>query len=313
MWKVAYLGGDPGFEATVGALKGSADVTRIQLNPISVAEALIDADALLDASMKVHVTDAMIRSANNLKIISCATTGSDHIDTSELEARGIPIRTLKDDPEFLQNITPAAELSWALLMACARNLCGAVTHTKSGKWVREEFPGAMLNGKKLGLIGCGRIGSWMARYGRAFGMSVSAFDPGRKSFPVGVESATLEHLMKDSDFISVHVHLTSLTKGLVHSGLFSVVKPGAIFINTSRGAIVDEKAMLGALESGRLGGAGLDVLDGEPNIDSHPLIRYSQRRDNLIITPHCGGYSPDAVLKVTDLAARKILSTLTNF
>lgn len=313
MWKVVYLGGDPGFEATVVALKGFADVKSIQLNSIDVAKALIDADALIDASMKVRITNTMIRSSRNLKIISCATTGSDHIDTFELMARDIPIRTLKDDPDFLQNITPAAEMSWALLMACARNLCGAVTHTKSGKWVREEFPGAMLNGKKLGLIGCGRIGSWMARYGRAFGMSVSAYDPDLKSFPLGVESVTLEHVMKDSDFISVHVHLTSLTKGLIDGDLFDLVKPGAIFINTSRGAIVDEKAMLDALESGRLGGAGLDVLDGEPNVDSHPLVCYSQRSDNLIITPHCGGYSPDAVRKVTDVAAKKVLSTLANF
>lgn len=278
--------------------------------PDAVAEALLDADALLDASMKVRITNAMAAAAGRLRIISCATTGSDHIERDELNTRGIPVRTLKDDPEVLRNITPAAELSWALLMACARKLCPAVSHTRAGQWVREAFPGTMLNGKRLGLIGCGRIGGWMARYAQAFGMSVSAFDPQRVEFPVGVARASLEQVMAESDFISVHVHLGDDTRGMVSREMFALVRRGAVFINTSRGAIADEAALLEALDSGRLGGAGLDVLEGEPDIAEHPLIAYSKRRDNLLITPHCGGYSPDAVRVVCAHAAGKIHDVL---
>ncbi len=211
---------------------------------------------------------------------------------------------------MLRNITPAAELSWALLLGCARRLRAAVSHTRDGHWVREEFPGVMLNGKRLGLIGCGRIGSWMARYAQAFGMSVMGYDPHLAELPAGVERATLERVMAESDFISVHVHLSDETRGLVSAAMFVLVKPGAIFINTSRGAIADESALLAALELGRLAAAGSDVLEGEPDIAGHPLVAYARRRDNLLITPHCGGYSPDAVRLVCRHAAGKIREAL---
>ncbi len=310
MATVIYLGGAPGFEATSKELDGIADVCHVAAEPVVVAAALVDADAMLDASMKVRITNAMVAAAPRLRMISCATTGSDHIERDELNARGVSVRTLKEDPDVLRSITPAAELSWALLMACARKLCPAVAHTRDGQWVREEFPGTMLNGKHLGLIGCGRIGGWMSRYAQAFGMTVSAFDPHRAVFPDGVSQASLEQVMANSDFISVHVHLSNDTRGMVSRELFARVRSGAVFINTSRGAIVDEAALLEALESGRLGGAGLDVLEGEPAIAEHPLIAYTRRRDNLLITPHCGGYSPDAVQVVCAHAASKIRSIL---
>ena len=264
--RVIYLGGEPGFEATVAALADVAEVKHVAAESAAMAGSLGDAVGILDASMKVRLTDAMIEGAPKLKVISCATTGSDHIERGVLDARKIPVRTLKEDPQVLRNITPAAELSWALLLGCARRLPAAVSHTRDGHWVREEFPGVMLNGKRLGLIGCGRIGGWMARYAQAFGMSVIGYDPHLAELPAGVERATLERVMAESDFISVHVHLSDETRGLVSAAMFALVKPGAIFINTSRGAIADESALLAALESGRLAAAGLDVLEGEPDI-----------------------------------------------
>ena len=124
----------------------------------------MQADGLIDASMSVKITGEMLRRAPNLRIISCATTGSDHIAKDEAASRGIEIRTLREDPELLRDLTPAAELSWALVMACARRLVPAVAHVRQGKWQREQFPGMMLRGRTLGLVGCGRIGQWMARY-----------------------------------------------------------------------------------------------------------------------------------------------------
>ncbi len=307
---IAYLGAPEGFEALTAAAAGRATTTHVTADPESLAKALAGASGLLDASMRVPVTAAMLEHAPELRIISCATTGSDHIARSAAEARGVVIRTLREDGPLLRNITPAAELSWTLLMACARRLPAALDHVKAGKWVREEFPGTMLHGRRLGLIGMGRIGGWMARYGRAFGMDVVGNDPHVATPPPDVHMVSLPVLFETSDFISVHVHLNDDTRGLVSAALLQQVKPGAVLVNTSRGAIVDEGALLAALQGGRLGGAGLDVLDGEPAIDAHPLVQYARKHTNLLITPHIGGFSPDAVRIVCGRAADKILEHL---
>lgn len=257
MFKVVYVGGPEGYLAAKDELSDVADVVHVESEFGVLRGALSDADALLDASMKVPITDDMIISAPKLKIISCATTGSDHIERSCLEERNIPVRTLKEDPDLLYNITPAAELSWALLMACARKLVSSVKHVCSNQWVREEFPGIMLNGRQLGLVGCGRIGQWMARYANAFGMKVVGYDPFLDEFPENLKQVSLEELFETSDFVSIHVHLSNETKGLVSRELFNKARRGFILINTSRGQIVDQDAFLEALETGRLGGLGL--------------------------------------------------------
>ena len=308
--KIIYLGAKTGYDALVQELKNQCFAEHVEGEPEAVEEALMDADALLDASMKVQITNEMLRKAKKLKIIACATTGSDHIEREELEIRSIPLRTLKEDRDLLLNLTPAAELSWALLMACARKLPAAFHHVKSGKWVREQFPGIMLRGKKIGIIGCGRIGSWMGRYALAFGMEVLGYDPYVDPLTQGFSRVTLEELVCTSDFVSVHVHLSEETKRLVSRKYFEMMKPGIVFINTSRGAVIDENALLEGLESGRVGAAGLDVLEGEPDIHQHPLVVYLRSHDNLIITPHCGGFSPDAVSLVCAHSAKKIMKAL---
>jgi D-3-phosphoglycerate dehydrogenase len=306
---IIYVGAPEGFEA-LAQTAAAADCIHVEAEPAVLAEALKGAHGLLDASMKVRIDDAMIAAAPDLQVISCATTGSDHIARGEVGKRGINVHTLREDGDLLQGITPAAELSWALVLACARRLPAAAAHTKSGDWVREEFPGTMLNGRTLGLVGCGRLGQWMSRYGAAFGMRVLGHDPYMDPWPEGIERTPLPDLMAQADVISVHVHLSDETRGLLSPELLADIKPGAIVINTSRGAIIDEAALLAGLESGRIGAAGLDVLDGEPEIEQHPLIVYSRSHDNLIVTPHIGGFSPDAVRVVCRRAAEKIMAKL---
>lgn len=310
MKRVIYLGGVEGFEATQEELLGVAEVVHVAANSEDVAREIKTAAAVLDASMRIKITDEMVGAASELQIISCATTGSDHIARTSLNARGIPVRTLKEDPEFLQDLTPAAELSWLLLMACARKFPPALKHVLDGNWQRELFPGLMLNGRRLGLIGCGRIGGWMARYAHAFGMDVIGYDPYLATLPATIRAASLDEVFTSSDFVSIHVHLSQETEGMVTQRHFDLMKRGAVFINTSRGALVDESAMLDALESGQLGAAGLDVLNGEPKIAEHPLVVYACTHDNLFITPHCGGFSPDAVRRVCARAAGKIREQL---
>jgi len=308
--KIVYLGSQVGFKALEETLAGKAEAEHVDASPDAVERALEGAAALLDASMKVRITNEMVRRAPELGIIACATTGSDHIERDELERRDIPVRTLREDREVLLGLTPAAELSWALLMACARRLTGACDHVKGGQWNRELFPGIMLKDRRLGLIGCGRLGSWMARYAKAFGMDVAAYDPHVDTLPEGVLRLDLEDLVRTSDFVSVHVHLSEETTSLLSRDLLESAKPGVIVVNTSRGAVIDENALLDGLRSGRIGGAGLDVLDGEPDIQSHPLVEYAREHDNVVITPHCGGNSPDAVAVVCRRTAEKIVETL---
>jgi D-3-phosphoglycerate dehydrogenase len=310
MKTILYLGAESGAAVAEETVSGQARVIRVPSEISEVQSQIRTVDALLDASMKVPITDVMVASAANLKIISCATTGSDHIERAELDRRGIPVRTLMEDRQLLLNLTPAAELSWALLLACARMLPAAVDHVKAGGWDREQFPGIMLNGKRIGIIGCGRIGTWMSRYARAFGMDIVGYDPFLSEFPPQIEPVSLEELAQTSDFITIHVPLTDETRGLFSESCFTRLKAGAILINTSRGAVVDEGALLSALESKRLKAAGLDVLTDEPEIEKSPLAQYAKAHDNLILTPHCGGFSHDAVKIVCRRAAEKITEHL---
>jgi len=310
MIKILYLGPNFGYQAVVAKFNNLAEITDVDSSDSALQNALSDADALVDASMKVCITDEMVRKALKLKIISCATTGSDHIERSEIKKRNICVRTLKEDRELLLNLTSAAEHSWSLLTACSRKLPSAFDHVKSGKWNREDFPGIMLRGKRIGIIGCGRIGTWMGRYANAFGMEVWGYDPYVDSLPENFKKAAFMDLMSECDFITIHVHLTEETKGMISKRCFEVIKPGAVLVNTSRGALVDQDAMLEALKTGRLGAAGLDVLEGEPDIDNNPLVQYAREHNNLIITPHCGGFSPDAVALVSIHATQKIFNEL---
>ena len=307
---VIYLGPAHALGMAQSVLEPRWPVVAPELSPEAVGASMADAVAVLDASMRIHFDRTTLDRAPGLRVISTATTGADHIDAQALTARGIPLFTLAGERELLYHLTPAAEHSWLLLMACARRLRGAIQHVLNGEWRREEFPGIMLRGKTLGLIGCGRIGSWMSRYARAFGMNAIGYDPHIDAWPAEITKSDLDALLVTADFVSIHVPLNPQTKGMIGKRELSLMKTGAVLINTSRGSIIDEEALLASLEEGRLGAAGLDVLDGEPAIDQHPLAAYARKRANLLITPHIGGFCPDAVNLVVAHAARRIVGVL---
>ncbi len=248
------------------------------------------------ASLHVRIDRRAMERAPRLRVIATASTGTDHIDTEVARERGIRVISLKDDTRFLNRITATAELAWTLLLAVSRRLPGATEAARRGNWARDAFRGHQLSGKVLGIIGYGRLGRMMAEYGTAFRMRVLACDV-RPVVPApGVRIVSFDEVLRKSDVVSVHVHLTDATRGLLGPKAFARMKPGAILINTSRGAIIDEPALLAALASGRLGGAGLDVIDGEwrPDLDRHPLIRYARAHENLVITPHIGGVTHES-------------------
>lgn len=291
------------------------DVVRDALPDVSVTwavdEAAVDAalpecDGILDAYMRVRFHTARLARAERLRVVVTATTGADHIDADELAARDIPLLTLRGQTEFLRNITPAAEHSWLLLMACARGLRAAVDEVLEGGWDRNNHPGMMLRGRILGLVGCGRIGGWMARYGSAFGMRCIGYDPGVSEAPEGIQLLHLDRVLAEADFVSIHVPLAPETRRLIGAREIAAMRPGAVLINTSRGDVIDETALLEALQSGRLRAAGLDVLTREPDIVADPLREYARTHANLIITPHIGGFSPDALETVIRFSCERM-------
>jgi D-3-phosphoglycerate dehydrogenase len=164
----------------------------------------------------------------------------------------------------------------------------------------------MLRGQTLGLVGCGRIGQWMARYATAFGMQCLGYDPNHQPWPETIQQVDLPDLLRRARFISVHVPLSRETNGLLGPEEFALVGPGAVVVNTSRGEILDERALIAALEDGRVAAAGLDVLRGEPDVQSHPLVEYARTHANVLITPHIGGYSPEALQYVLAFSCRRI-------
>jgi D-3-phosphoglycerate dehydrogenase len=279
------------------------DGTREQL-----LAAIVDCDAYM-ATVRLQVDRAVIDGAPRLKLVATYSTGTDHLDLPALAARGVAVLSLKDDREILDQVTSTAELAFGLMLTCARHLPLCFEATRAGRWERHKLAGRQLSGKTLGIIGCGRLGTMMAGYGRAFRMRVLATDPHVNAFPDGVSAVALPTLLAESDFVSLHVHLTAETKNLLGARELAQMKPGACLINTSRGGLVDEAALIAEMRGGRIAAAGLDVIDGEWREDkvNHPLIAYSRENPRLYITPHVGGTSPDAVRLTARHMFRKVV------
>jgi D-3-phosphoglycerate dehydrogenase / 2-oxoglutarate reductase len=295
---------------TRGILESAATVRYISPTPEALASAISDAHAYF-ASLHVQLTRELIERAPLLVVVCTPSTGLDHIDVKAAVKRGITVLSLKDDRDLLDRITSTAELAWALLLACARRLPEAIDASRRGHWARDELRGHQIAYKTLGILGMGRLGTMMAGYGQAFRMQVLGCDilPIRKP---GVEGVSFDELFERSDVVSIHVHLTDQTRGLVNSAALARMKPGSILINTSRGAIVDEPALLDALQHGPLATAGLDVIEGEwrQDLDQHPLILHARTHGNLVITPHLGGVTFEGQEMACSAAARRLADFL---
>ncbi len=307
MTKLLYLGPSDS-TALVGRTLGDGwTVMRAEPSEASVDALIADCEFLLDASMKVPLDAARLRRAQSLRAVFTATTGANHIDSAALENRGIPLFTLKGQRDVLHRVNAAAELSWLLLMACARGLRGAIEHVMDGGWDRTQFPGLQLRGRTLGILGCGRNGCWMAAYGNAFGMEVLGCDPAIAEWPHGIVRCEYDDLLRRADAIGIHVTYSHETENLVGARELALMKPGAILINTSRGQIVDEDAVVAAIDSGRLRGYGTDVIATEPDIARSPVWQRARVDRRIIVTPHIGGFSPDALAVVLAFTAQRIV------
>lgn len=269
----------------------SDNVEYVKVAPerTAILKAIPDCDAFI-TPLAVRTDREILDAGRKLKALFTATTGLDHIELGYAAEKGIAVYGMKNDRDFLDGVTATAEMALALLLALVRHVPWSFDSVKSGEWDREKYRGHQLSGKTMGILGYGRLGTILAEYAKALRMRVIACDLKKIEDPE-VEQVTFDELLARSDVISIHVHMCEENRGLFGKEAFARLKKGCVLINTSRGAIVDESAMLDALENGTLSGAGLDVIDGEwmEEKSAHPLIRYANTHRNLLISPHTGG------------------------
>lgn len=269
---------------------------------------IIDQYDVLVPSLNVMLDKRLLRKALKLKLIATPSTGIDHIDLETVKDLNIHVISLRGEYDFLKTITATAEYTFGLLLSLVRNITFAFDSVKEGNWRRAQFRGYELRNKILGVIGYGRLGEMVSRYAQAFGMKVIACDPYKKIKDSWVEQMDLDKLLKRADIIAIHVSLNDETKGLLSQREFSLMKKGIFIINTSRGAVIDEKELFKALQEEKVKGAALDVLAKElkGKIKDNPLVKYARTHKNLIITPHIGGATYESQKKAYTFIAKKI-------
>jgi len=259
-----------------------------------------------------RIDRAMLGSRPRCRILAVPVTGLDHVDLAACAECGIRVISLKGETEFLKNVRATAELTVGLAIALLRRIPAASASVAAGHWNRDLFRGRELFGRTAGIVGLGRLGTIVAGYLRAFGMTVLGYDP-RDDFPTAAAERidTLEAMLQRCDLIIVLARYEASTRHLLGPRQFAAMRHGAALVNTSRGGIIDDAALLAALESGRLAGAALDVLDGEPDIrPDHPLLVYARDHDNLLIVPHIGGNTRESFEKTEIFLAGKVVEAL---
>lgn len=244
-----------------------------------------------------------------IRFIASPTTGLNHINLELAAQRGIAVLSLKGEEEFLRGVTATAELCWGLILSLIRKIPASCRSVNNGEWDRDRFCGNELQGRAIGIIGLGRLGQKIARYAKAFDMRVLAHTLGSIDVD-GVEQVSMQDLLAQSDIVTLQADSRPENYHMIGAAEFSAMKKGSIFINTARGDLVDEAALLAALKSGQLRGAALDVLQQEfdPAHSSAPLIDYARMHDTLLITPHIGGVTQESLYKTTHFTAGKLLN-----
>ena len=275
---------------------------RTGLSEAELAKALVGVSALIVRS-QTRVTRASLADALDLRVIARAGVGVDNIDMEAATERGI---TVVNAP--LANTISAAEHAFGLMLAVARNIPQGDASLRGGTWERGRLQGVELAGRTLGIIGLGRIGTEVARRARAFEMELLGYDPFvpvERGRSLGVELVALAELFSRSDFVTLHSALLEETRGLVNADLLAQAKPGLRFINAARGALVDEPALLAAVESGRIAGAGIDVFSSEPAVGN--ILTTDPR---IVVTPHLGASTLEAQDRAALTVVEQVLDVL---
>jgi D-3-phosphoglycerate dehydrogenase len=276
---------------------GEVDV-KTELTSNQLLDEIKGYDVLVVRSA-TKVTKEVIDSGENLRIIARAGVGLDTIDVQAANTRGIKLINAPEAPTIA-----VAELVIGMMISWARHLPRADKSMKQSKWEKAQLMGSELKGKTLGVIGTGRIGQAVGYRAKAFLMNILAYDVGQNAEfarETGARYVNLEELLRKSDFVSLHVPATLQTRHMIGWREFELMKPSAVLINTSRGEVIDEEALVNALQKGKIAGACLDVYEHEPPKDS-PLLKLP----NVVLTPHIGASTVEAQREAALIIAEKI-------
>lgn len=286
-------------EKGIDELKGVAEVvTNFTISKEELLDVIKDFDAIIVRS-RTKVTRDVIERANKLKIIARAGVGVDNVDVQAATERGVMVVNAPESTSIT-----VAEHTIGLMLALSRKISIADSSVKDGKWEKSKFMGIELNGKTLGVIGMGRIGSQVVTRSKAFGMDTLVYDPyitEKSASELGVTVVDLDTLIKNSDVMTIHVPLTPETKYLIAKEQFEMMKENAIMINCARGGIINEDDLYEALSADKIRGAGLDVFEVEPPKDS-PLLDL----DNVVLTPHIAASTSEAQRDAAIIVANEI-------
>lgn len=254
----------------------------------------------------------------NLKALVSPTTGTTHIDMQACERKGIRVFTLRNCIPKLEMITSTAEHALCLMLSLVRRMPQAHSSTvERGEWNRDDFCSRQLSSLRLGIVGLGRIGKWMARYAKAVGMEIAAYDPhiASEAFQSeGVSSLALEELCRRSDILTIHADLRSDNISLIDSDLLDLLPKDAYLINTSRGELMDEEAVAKRVRNSKLAGVAVDVLRAEHEsgcLINSPLMKAARDGFNVLVTPHIGGCTTDAMQQTEEFLAELVAEELT--
>jgi D-3-phosphoglycerate dehydrogenase / 2-oxoglutarate reductase len=274
------------------------------------------ADIIL-SRLSFLLNDEFLNNAKKLKVIVTPTTGLNHIDLEVTKKKGIKVISLQGEFEFLSTITSTAELTLSLMLESMRFTGRSIDSVvNKGLWDRDKYRGYQLYQQKLGIIGMGRLGKIVLKYALALGMDVSFCDIKNniELDEIHVSRVDIKTLLQQSDIVSLHVNFTSENYHLINTNELSLMPQHSWLINTARGELLNEEALLSALQKKEIGGAALDVLENETATISkginHPLISYARNNGNLIITPHLGGACRDAMASTELYTAKKLVDYL---
>jgi len=248
-----------------------------------------------------RITARVIDASPRLRVLSKHGTGVDTIDRDTAAARGIAVKAAVG-----ANAPAVAEHTWALILACAKDVSTLDRRMHDGHWDKATHKSLELRGRTLGLVGLGAIGARVAAIGRAMDMRVIAHDPFATTAPEGVELLPLADVIAGADVLSLHCPLTQDNANMLNAATLATMRPGAIVVNTARGGLIDEAALADALRSGALRAAGLDSFQVEPFAAGHPFTEIP----NVILSPHIGGVTSDAYVGMGTAAARNVLAVL---
>lgn len=261
-------------------------------------ERIRDSEVVINIRSSTKFTDRVFAACPRLKLLSIWGTGTDNVDLAAARDRGV---TVVNTPGV--SAISIAEHALMLALAVARRVVAAHNRVVAGEWPRGQS--VQLHGKTAGVIGLGAIGRQFAHLARGIGMRVIAWTM-HPNPALGFELVSLDELLRSSDIVSLHLRLSADTAGFFSRSRFEMMKPAAILVNTARGPIVDEAALIEALQTGRIGGAGLDVFDVEPLPPRHPLTT----APNVVLTPHCAGITPEVLEAGLALAIENVKSFL---